>query len=271
MLRCRLNFDSITSVFHHTQVQINILNLLHNVIFCRRLALVATLLQEGYTAQEIEDALADSFPDGRMLGYHILSDPVSPARSLTANGQLSRGLASGAGPPDHAAGGGPGGPRSGSGSPVAFSDYVPLSGSKYSTRRHGGGSGGSSSHGGERKPSSPNTITDFINVAAGEVEPGDPEWHDVPVRNGAKEFLEAWFASGAAVAIRAQHPAHPPLSAADNPISRPLTLPTAGLPEAIRRGIFAAEKTLSSYKAKIAAAPLEVCDKFSRRQPSDIG
>jgi hypothetical protein len=241
-------------------------------MFCRRLALVATLLQEGYTAQEIEEALAGTFPDHRMLGHHNQSHPTSPPRSLVGNDQLSRGLPAqaGAGPPDHAAGGGPGGPRSGSGSPVAFSDYVPLSGSKYATRRRGVGSGG------EGKPSSPITITDFIHVAGGEVEAEASEWDDVPLaqapaQNEAKEFLEAWFARGAANTVRAQRPAHPPLSATDNPITRPLSLPSAVLPEAVRTGLFAAEKTLSSYKATIAATPRDAGDYFSRRPPSDIG
>ncbi len=234
---------------------------------------MSTLLQEGYTAQEIEEALADTFSDGRMIGQHTQSNSTSRARNLAGNGQLSRGLAAGAGPPDHAAGGGPGGPRSRSGSPVAFSDYVPLSGSKYAARRRRDGSGGGSSC--EGKPSSPIIITDFIHVAVVEVESGASEWDDVPlvqgpVLTGAKEFLEAWFARSAADSIRAQRPAHPPLSAADNPITRPLSLPTAVLPEAIRTGLFAAEKTLSSYKATIAAAPREVSDNLPRRPPSEL-
>jgi hypothetical protein len=243
---------------------------------------VATLLKEGYTSQEIEEALVETFADDQTLGHDNQSYPFSSAHRLagnesTTNDQSSRGLAAGsadASPPDHAEEGGTGGSRSGSGSPMAFSDYVPLSGSKYATRRRGGESGGSMS--GEEKPSSPVIFTDFINVAGGEVELGVSEWDDVPIvpalvqnRDEARVFLEAWFARGAADKVRLQS-AHPPLSADDNPITWPLSLPPAVLPEAVRTGIFAAEKTLSSHKATIAAAPREVYNHYSRRPPSDI-
>ena len=221
---------------------------------------MAALLREGYTAAEIREALA---------GPGVVDSGASPPpQSPPGRAGTRRGVGAGSGPPDNveeAQEGGPGGPRSGSGSPLAFSDYAPLSGSKYATRKRAycGGAGG--------RPPSPVIFTDISILD--EVEGGGWDGNDKPppspllqaefVANPAgatatarvaevQAVLEEWFSRIAR--CPPARPSHPPLSTADNPITRPLSLPPALLTDGVRASLFAAEKTLIGHRPAIATS-----------------
>ena len=98
---------------------------------------------------------------------------------------------------------------------------------------------------------------DVVSERAYRYRKGQPsEVIAVPAAVRAREvevrgLLEDWFVRQARTGpVR---PAHPPLSATDNPITRPLALPPAVLSDSMRAGMFSAVKTRTSHRPAIAA------------------